>query len=627
MSSQRYDVFVSYSKHDRARVILFVDALEAVGLTVFWDKKIPPGATWAQWIGDALAASSFVVLCLTPSTVTSSFVEAEIRHSQDRVIPALFEPTGLPLEWEALIGRIQRVDLTQSRFNPEDPQFSRLLSVLTGQTSEADGLGLDELEAQARQLIENSSPKDRCLAIALAVMGGASSDVVSTTASYFESLLMDEEDRAKTKLTFEPFNKRLARLGAEQFTRPDARFNVQVTCARYVNPALSHRVFALSWSDYEPLRDAIIAWIVDWSADTWRWIRLRLALSLGVLAQDEGRFDGVWRRVLRPMLFDNTPRRGTQAAERFDVADAALFFAAKHPERRQTVEEILKDLISEQSRSRRLDSETAIPPPAVDGDKAPAADGGAKEDISSTTARADAPADAGTSVNGDHLASGGSDYIRSYVLARLAFGETGATFPDLAIKALKRLADKNQHQVLVRILETSFRDAISTARETGDLSLRNPMDLLSGLLKWAHDALQDDAREDMPLPLEIFAYGLSCFPLHSDDPTRFSLAAILKSKRGIACLRWGFLAGLALPETRDTFEKLLRDWRDLQAKEKCTPDPVMALACVLIHGTEAEQDRERVRFIFRNHYDERAISSLAEHAPVLTDRSTSCLSK
>jgi len=191
MSSQRYDVFVSYSKHDRARVILFVDALEAVGLTVFWDKKIPPGATWAQWIGDALAASSFVVLCLTPSTVTSSFVEAEIRHSQDRVIPALFEPTGLPLEWEALIGRIQRVDLTQSRFNPEDPQFSRLLSVLTGQTSEADGLGLDELEAQARQLIENSSPKDRCLAIALAVMGGASSDVVSTTASYFESLLMD----------------------------------------------------------------------------------------------------------------------------------------------------------------------------------------------------------------------------------------------------------------------------------------------------------------------------------------------------------------------------------------------------------------------------------------------------
>jgi len=145
---------------------LFIDALEASGLSVFWDKKIPPGATWTQEIEDALAASSFVVLCLTPTTVTSSFVEAEIRHSQERVIPALFEPTGLPLVWEALIGRIQRVDLTQSQFNREDPQFSRLLSVLTGQANKPELIGTYQRPKAAQEdaAMRNLNTLERLLA-------------------------------------------------------------------------------------------------------------------------------------------------------------------------------------------------------------------------------------------------------------------------------------------------------------------------------------------------------------------------------------------------------------------------------------------------------------------------------
>lgn len=623
MSHQRFDVFVSYSKDDLPRVKLFVDALKAVGLTVFYDKTMLPGVTWTQKIEDALAASTFVTLCLTPSTITSSFVEAEIRRSQDRVIPVLFEPTDLPLVWEALIGRIQRADLTQSQFNRHDPQFARLLSVLTGQISEADGLGVDELDAQACQLIEKSTPEDRCLVVALAVMGGASKADVSMVADYFEGRLMGEEDRINAKLSFEPFNKRLSRLGAEQFVRSDPRFKVQMECARFINPALSHRIFALAWSDHPPLHKAIVAWIEDWAAQSPRWIRLRLALSLGVLAQDERRFDGVWRDVLRPMLFRNAPRLGNQAADRFDVADAALYIAAMDPERRQTVETILDELIAEQSASRKLDLPSEVSAPHCDGDKASGGDGEAAGETASPPPPVDLTGDAGKSVSGDHLASGGNDYTRSYVLARLAFGYTGVSFPALAIRALQRLADKNRYEALLRILETSFRDAILTAREASDFSLRNPMDLLSGLLKWAHDA----PREDMALPLRIFAYGLFDLPLYSDDPARFSLTAILKSKRGIACLRWGFLAGLTLPETRDTFEKLLRDWRDLQAKEKYSPDPVIALACVLVHGAGTENDRERVAFIFKYHYDEAAINSLATYAPVLIDRSTSCLSK
>jgi hypothetical protein len=621
MSKQHYDVFVSYSKHDLPRVRLFVDALEAAGLSVFYDKKMPPGATWTQEIEDALMSSRFVLLCLTPSVIQSSFVEAEIRLSQDRVIPVLFENTGLNLVWEALIGRIQRVDLSQSQFVAVDAQFSRLLAVVTGQSSAAAGLEVDKLEALARQLIERVTPQDRCLVVALALMGGASSDDVSGTAKYFEPLLVDEEELAKAKLSFESFQTRLGRLHAEQFVRDDPRFGVSVDCARFRDTALGHRIFALAWSDYEALREAIVQWIDDWSAESPLWIRLRLALNLGVLAQDARRFDPTWRRVLRPLLFNNAARVGRVAAERFDVADAALAIAAMDPARRSTVAAILDDLIAEQATSNKLQPQTATAASGKDDKAAAAPEAAGPKALQAPDAPQ--PAAATTSINGDHLASGGNDYMRSYVLARLAFGYTGASFPDLAIRALRRLADKRRHQALVHILETSFRDAVSTAREAGDLSLRNPMDLLSGLLKWAHES----PRDEQPLPLEIFHYGLCDLPLDSDDPTLFSLTSILKSKRGIACVRWGFLAGLTLHETRPRFEDLLREWRDRQDKEKHAPDPVAALACVLIHGANSEQDRDRVKFIFQHHYGDATISGLAVQAPALTERSVSCLSK
>ena len=42
------DVFVSYKAEDRSRVAPLVQALEADGLSVWWDTQIAAGSEWRQ---------------------------------------------------------------------------------------------------------------------------------------------------------------------------------------------------------------------------------------------------------------------------------------------------------------------------------------------------------------------------------------------------------------------------------------------------------------------------------------------------------------------------------------------------------------------------------------------------
>ena len=45
------DVFVSYSRRDKARVVPLVAAIEANGLSVWWDPEIIPGQEFDRQIG------------------------------------------------------------------------------------------------------------------------------------------------------------------------------------------------------------------------------------------------------------------------------------------------------------------------------------------------------------------------------------------------------------------------------------------------------------------------------------------------------------------------------------------------------------------------------------------------
>ena len=95
------DIFVSYSKSDRAKARVLADALGREGWSVWWDPKIPPGKTFDEVIEQALAREMrhcFVV----EDSVTSGWVKAEAAEGKSRgiLIPArIQDDVKIPLEF------------------------------------------------------------------------------------------------------------------------------------------------------------------------------------------------------------------------------------------------------------------------------------------------------------------------------------------------------------------------------------------------------------------------------------------------------------------------------------------------------------------------------------------------
>src|SRR4051812_23060463 len=109
MPAFTYDAFVSYRDSDRAQVQLLINALQRAGLKVYWDQMNLPGQIWAKALEQAIVSCRYALLCVSPSAVTSSFIEAEMKLSHGKIIPVFLEATDLPLLWEATIGPLQRV--------------------------------------------------------------------------------------------------------------------------------------------------------------------------------------------------------------------------------------------------------------------------------------------------------------------------------------------------------------------------------------------------------------------------------------------------------------------------------------------------------------------------------------
>ena len=107
------DVFLSYSSQDRAMAAHIQAALEAAGLTVFWDQETPVGQDWNRWIGQKLAESRVCVVLWSAASVASRNVvhEATIAHGRGALIPAVIEalrPEQFPMGFYT----VQGADLT-----------------------------------------------------------------------------------------------------------------------------------------------------------------------------------------------------------------------------------------------------------------------------------------------------------------------------------------------------------------------------------------------------------------------------------------------------------------------------------------------------------------------------------
>jgi adenylate cyclase len=98
------DIFISYSRQDKALVAPFVAALEAEGWSVWWDPEITPGDEFDTLISRELEAARSLVVVWTPTSVDSRWVRGEARDAADRgvLVPVRFLGAKLPIDFRAL---------------------------------------------------------------------------------------------------------------------------------------------------------------------------------------------------------------------------------------------------------------------------------------------------------------------------------------------------------------------------------------------------------------------------------------------------------------------------------------------------------------------------------------------
>ena len=111
------DVFISYARKDRDYADAIATALKAAGLRVWWDADLLPGLSFERQIMEALNKAPIVVALLSPGSIQSSWVNAEIRFAiEDRLIVAPVLVDGLrPEQLPADLAKTQALILDDAR--------------------------------------------------------------------------------------------------------------------------------------------------------------------------------------------------------------------------------------------------------------------------------------------------------------------------------------------------------------------------------------------------------------------------------------------------------------------------------------------------------------------------------
>ena len=122
------DIFVSYSRQDKARVAPLVAALEAEGWSVWWDPAITPGEEFDSLISRELDQARTLLVVWTPNSVDSRWVRGEARDAADRgvLIPVRFDNTRLPIDFRA----VHTTDLDDWAENRQSQGFRALCKAI-----------------------------------------------------------------------------------------------------------------------------------------------------------------------------------------------------------------------------------------------------------------------------------------------------------------------------------------------------------------------------------------------------------------------------------------------------------------------------------------------------------------
>ncbi len=98
------DVFISYSRDDRDRVETIASALEAEGLSVWWDPEIRPGETFDDVIQQEIDRAKCVVVVWSEKSTQSKWVRSEASEADDRniIVPTRIDNARIPIAFKLI---------------------------------------------------------------------------------------------------------------------------------------------------------------------------------------------------------------------------------------------------------------------------------------------------------------------------------------------------------------------------------------------------------------------------------------------------------------------------------------------------------------------------------------------
>ncbi len=129
-------VFISYSRPDRIRVAPIKAALEAGGVSVWWDAMLEPGTAFARKTEEALEAADAVLVVWSKTSIISHWVrdEATWGREHSRLVPVSLDGSEPPLGFR----QYQVLDLSKWRGKADASEIRQVISALND-TSLATG--------------------------------------------------------------------------------------------------------------------------------------------------------------------------------------------------------------------------------------------------------------------------------------------------------------------------------------------------------------------------------------------------------------------------------------------------------------------------------------------------------
>jgi hypothetical protein len=152
------DVFISYRRSDRPRVLQMNEALGAEGLSVWFDARLElgQGDGFDAEIEREVTSAAAVLVCWTREALKSVYVRAEAKKGLDRnvLVPVFLEPCTLPVPFNG----VDTADLSRWRGDTSDPIWRRVVEQLKHHKVQADR---DYNARRARSIVAYSSVKDK----------------------------------------------------------------------------------------------------------------------------------------------------------------------------------------------------------------------------------------------------------------------------------------------------------------------------------------------------------------------------------------------------------------------------------------------------------------------------------